>query len=147
MRETQSETIMRSVVLVVALAVSAAPLEAQRRRMPPPPDHWMTLDSVVAAVGVTDAQRADVAKHYDGVNAVMKRAADERRAMREQMSEGGPPSQEQRAAMRAKFEEIQKEIDVHYFALRALLTPEQQTKLDALPRPRLGRMGRSPGRP
>jgi hypothetical protein len=134
-------------VLVVALALSAASLEAQRRRMTPPPDHWMTLDSVVAAVGVTDAQRADVAKHYEGVNAVMKRAADERRAMREQMGGGGMPSEEQRAAMRAKFEEIQKEIDVHYFALQALLAPEQQAKFDALPRPRLGMMGRPPGRP
>jgi Spy/CpxP family protein refolding chaperone len=63
------------------------------------------------------------------------------------MSGGGPPSEEQRAAMREKFEGLQKEIDVHYFALRALLTPEQQAKLDALPRPRVAMMGpRRPGR-
>ncbi len=138
---------MRSTVFLAALFLLGSSLEAQRRQMAPPPDHWMTLDSVVTAVGVAEAQRSDVAKHYEGVNAVMKRAAGERRAMRQRMSGGGPPSEEQRAAMRDKFEGLQKEIDVHYFALRALLTPEQQAKLDALPRPRLGMMGRPPGRP
>lgn len=131
---------MRSVVLMAALVVSASSLEAQRRQMSPPPDHWMTLDSVVAAAGVTEAQRADVTKHHEGVNAVLKQAAEERRAMREQMGGGGMPSEEQRAAIRAKFEELQKELDVHYFALRALLTAEQQVPFDALPRPRVAMM-------
>ena len=130
---------MRAVVLMVSLGVSAGSLQAQRRQMTPPPDHWMTLDSVVAAADVTDAQRADVAKHYEALNGVMKGAAEERRAMREQMG-GGMPSEEQRAAMRTKFEELQKELDVHYFALRALLTAEQQVPFDALPRPRVAMM-------
>lgn len=139
---------MRSTVFLAALFLLGSSLEAQRRQMTPPPDYWMTLDSVVTAVGVTEAQRADVGKHYEAVNVFLKRAAEERRAIREQMGGGGGPlSEEQRLGVREKFEGLQKEIDTHYFALRALLTAEQQAKFDALPRPRVAMMGpRQPGR-
>jgi hypothetical protein len=107
----------------------------------------MTFDSLVQAVGIADAQRPDVQKHYDALNAVMKKAADERRAMRERMVSGGggPPSQEQRQAMRDKLSGMQAELDGHYAAIRDLLTPEQQTRFDALARPRVMMMG--PRRP
>ena len=45
-------------------------------RMGPPPDHWMTLDSLAQAVGLTADQRAKVAPHYAELNAVVKKAAD-----------------------------------------------------------------------
>ncbi|GBD32524.1 hypothetical protein HRbin33_01493 [bacterium HR33] len=139
---------MRQLAVVWALVLSSAPLWAQRGQFTPPPDHWLTLDSVVQMVGVTDAQKPEVAKHYEAINAVLKKAAEERRKMREQfMAGGGPPSPEQRQAMQSAFQKFQAELDEHYGALRGLLTPEQQAKLDALPRPRVVMMGgrRQPG--
>lgn len=64
------------------------------------------------------------------------------------MAGGGPPSPEQRQAMLSAFQKLQAELDEHYEALRSLLAPEQQPKLDALPRPRVVMMGgrRPPGR-
>jgi hypothetical protein len=75
----------------------------------------------------------------------MKQAADARRTRMEAMrSGGGPPSPEQRQAMRAEMEKFQKDIDTHLGELRGLLTPEQQAKLDALPQPQV-MMRRPPG--
>jgi hypothetical protein len=102
------------------------------------PDHWMTIDSLVAAVGVTDAQKADVTTHYNELNAVMKKAADERAKMFQSMG-GERPSQEQMQAFRTKLESMQSELDGHYKAIRGLLNADQQTKFDALPAPRLMR--------
>ena len=112
-------------------------------RMGPPPDHWLTLDSLAQAVGLSADQRTKVAPHYDELNAVMKKAADRRTAFRQSM--GGMMGQmtpEQRAAMRPKMdsmrtvmEGLQHEADEHYGAIRSLLTAEQQAKLDALPKP------------
>jgi hypothetical protein len=112
--------------------------------MGPPPDHWMTLDSLAQAVGVTDAQKPEVEKHYHALNAVMKKAADERQAMRAQMG-GGPPAPEQMQAMREKMQGMQAELDGHLRAIRDLLNPEQQARWDALEKPRM--MGRGMGRP
>lgn len=127
--------------------LAAGPLWAQRGQFAPPPDHWLTLDSLVQLVGITEAQRSQVAQHYEAINAVLKKAAEERRRLREQfMAGGGPPSPEQRQAMQATFQRFQAEVDQHYTALRQLLEAEQQAKLDALPRPRVGMMGqRRPG--
>jgi len=137
---------MRSGFICGALLVIAGPALAQARGpMGPPPDHWMTLDSLVQAVGVTDAQKPDVEKHYHALNAGMKKAADERRAMREQMG-GAPPAPEQMQAMREKMQGAQTDLDSHLKAIRDLLTPEQQTQLDALEKPRV-MMGRGMGRP
>lgn len=138
---------MRGSLIGAALLVLAIPAFGQQRgpMMQPPPDHWMTFDSLVQAVGITDAQKPDVQKHYDALNAVMKKAADERRAMREQMmAGGGPPSQEQMQANREKMQSMQAELDGHYAAIRDLLTADQQAKFDALARPRVMMMG--PGR-
>jgi Spy/CpxP family protein refolding chaperone len=141
---------MRSALIGGALLVLALPAFGQQRgpMMQPPPDHWMTLDSLVQAAGITDAQKPDVEKHYDALNAVMKKAADERRAMRERMmAGGGPPSQEEMQANRDKMQGMQAELDRHYTAIRDLLTPEQQAKFDALAKPRVMMMGPGMRRP
>jgi hypothetical protein len=109
-----------------------------------PADHWMTIDSLVAAVSVTDAQKADVTKHYDELNAVMKKAADERSKMFQSMG-GERPSQEQMQEFRTKLEAMQTELDGHYKAIRALLNADQQAKFDALPAPRVAMQRRPPG--
>jgi len=146
-------------ILTLFLAVtSAAVLRAQGGGMgggqfQPPPDHWLTMDSLAQAVGLTADQRAKVAPHYAELNAAVKKAADRRAAFRASM--GGSIAQmtpEQRQAMRPKMDSVRTEMDVlqqeadtHYGAIRALLTPEQQAKFDALPKPRVAM--RRPGGP
>ena len=146
-------------ILTLFLAVtSAAVLRAQGGGMgggqfQPPPDHWLTMDSLAQAVGLTADQRGKVAPHYAELNAAVKKAADRRGAFRASM--GGSMAQmtpEQRQAMRPKMDSVrtemdalQQEADTHYGAIRALLTPEQQAKFDALPKPRVAM--RRPGAP
>lgn len=140
---------MRQLSVVALLLFAPTSLLAQQGQFTPPPDHWLTLDSVVQLLGVTEVQKPEVAKHYEAINGVLKKAAQERQKMREQfMAGGGPPSPEQRQAMLSAFQKLQAELDEHYEALRSLLAPEQQPKLDALPRPRVVMMGgrRPPGR-
>jgi len=140
----------RSLSVVPALLLFAAPLMAQSGgmggmggmgRMAPPPDHWMTKDSLVAAVGLSADQATKVQAAYDSINAIMKSAATRRdKARQEMMSQagGGPPSDEMRAkmqAMRTEMQGLQTAIDVQYQAIRGALTPAQQAKFDALPKP------------
>jgi len=100
-------------------------------------DHWQTLDSLVAAVGVTDSQKAAVKMHLDALNAVFKSRAD---AMTAARNGGARPD----SAAMAKW---QTDADAHYGELRKLLTAAQQAKFDALPKPQLmgGRGGRRGG--
>ena len=139
-------------MLTLFLAVtSAAVLRAQGGGMggggqfQPPPDHWMTMDSLAQAVGLTADQRAKVAPHYAELNTAVKTAADRRAAFRASMGGSmGQMTPEQREAMRPKMDSIrtemdglQQQADTHYGAIRALLTPAQQAKFDALPKPRV----------
>jgi len=128
---------MRTTFLAVLMSAAVStsvyaqgPMQGRRA----PADHWMTIDSLVAAVGVTDAQKADVTKHYDELNAVMKKAAAERQKM---MSGGERPSPEQMQAFRTTLESMQTELDGHYKAIRGLLKADQQAKFDSLPAPRV----------
>ena len=137
-------------IAVIAL-VLAAPAVAQTangeppRRFQPPPDHWMTIDSLAQSLGLTPAQRTKITPAYTALNGVMKDAAARRQAIRQQMQASGggfTPGQEPTPAQRAKFDSVrtemqgfQAEADQWYTAIRNNLTPAQQTKFDALPKP------------
>jgi len=138
--------------------VVAAPVAAQTpangatggtelRRFQPPPDHWMTIDSLSQTLGLTADQRVKVTPSYTALNGVMKDAAARRMAIRQQMQAAGggggftlgqEPTPEQRArfdSIRTEMEGFQTEADQYYAAIRNALTPAQQTKFDALPKP------------
>jgi len=142
--------ISRCFVLALLLA---APLVAQTPstgRFQPPPDHWMTIDSLSQALGLSAEQRAKITPSYTALNGVMKDAAARRQAIRQQMQASGGfvPGQEPTPAQRARFdsartemEGFQAEADQYYAAIRNNLTPDQQAKLDALPKPQVVRRG------
>src|SRR5881628_2989521 len=144
---------------MLALALSSVLLVPAARaqqpgmsRMGPPPDHWMTLDSLAQAVGLTADQRTKVASHYDALNAVIKKAADRRILFRQSVGPMGQMTPEQREAMRPKMDSmrteldgLQQQADTHYGAIRALLTAEQQAKFDALPKPVVAMRRPAPG--
>lgn len=149
---------MRSLVtapsaLIALLGVLAAPaVQAQdssarvQRRFQPPPDHWMTIDSLSQALGLNASQRTKITPAYTALNGVMKDAAARRLAIRQQMQASGgftpgqEPTPEQRARMdsvRTEMEGFQAEADEWLAAIRNTLTPEQQAKFDALPKPQV----------
>jgi hypothetical protein len=116
----------------------------------------MTIDSLSQALGLNANQRTKIIPAYTALNGVMKDAAKRREAMRQQMQgtfmPGQPPTAEQRAkvdSVRAEMEGFQAEADQWLAAIRNNLTPEQQAKLDALPKPQVMRrgMGGAPPRP
>ena len=137
------------------LAVMATPAFAQDpgagapRRFAPPPDHWMTIDSLAQAVGLTADQKTKVTQPYTALNGVMKDAAARRQAIRQQMQGSFVPGQEPSPEMRAKMDSVrtemegyQQEADQWLAAIRNILTPAQQTKFDALPKPQFTRRPR-----
>jgi len=151
---------MRRVAAIAVLCfVVAAPAVAQTangeppRRFQPPPDHWMTIDSLGQSLGLTPEQRTKITPAYTALSGVMKDAAARRQAIRQQMQASGfTPGQEPTPAQRAKFDSVrtemqgfQAEADQWYAAIRNNLTPDQQTKFDALPKPMVFRpMGGGP---
>jgi hypothetical protein len=155
---------MRTLALASTTLVLAATLAAQNPPAPgqgggggfqPPPDHWMTMDSLASAVGLDAAQRTAVADPYRALNGVMKQAAEKRAALRQRFQgqprpePGQPLTPEQQAlrdSVRAEMEELQSEADMWYGAIRNKLRPDQQGKFDALPKPMVAfrrRMGPS----
>jgi hypothetical protein len=132
-------------LLVLAVSALDASVQAQEpgaRRLQPPPDHWMTIDSLAQALGLTADQRAKVTPPYTALNGVLRDAAARRQAMRQRMQGGFRPGQaptpEMRARMdsaRVEFEGFQAEADEWLAAIRNLLTAAQQAKFDALPKP------------
>lgn len=148
----------RVAAIAVLSLVLAAPAVAQTaqseppRRFQPPPDHWMTIDSLSQALGLSAEQRTKITPSYTALNGVMKDAAARRQAIRQQMQASGgggftpgqEPTPEQRArfdSVRTEMEGFQAEADQYYAAIRSSLTPDQQTKLDALPKPQVMRRG------
>jgi len=110
----------------------------------------MTIDSLSQALGLSAEQRAKITPSYTALNGVMKDAAARRQAIRQQMQAagGGTPGQEPTAEQRARFDSVraemqgfQAEADQYYGAIHNNLTPDQQAKLDALPKPQVMRRG------
>ena len=131
---------------VAAPAIAQAPLDsATRRRFQPPPDHWMTIDSLSQALALSAAERTKITPAYTALNGVMKDAAARRAQIREQMrgsgfTPGTEPTPEMRARMdsvRAEMDGFQAEADQWHAAIRNTLTPAQQAKFDALAKPQL----------
>jgi len=138
-------TLIASLVFTMLSAAAVAQTPAtEPRRFQPPPDHWMTIDSLNQALGLNAAQRTKITPAYTALNGVMKDAAARRQAIRQQMqgtfTPGQEPTPEQRArfdSVRAEMEGFQAEADEWYAAIRNNLTPDQQAKLDALPKPQV----------
>ncbi len=133
-----------ALLLSASLSAQNPPAPGQGMRFQPPPDHWLTFDSLATAVGLDSAQRATVAEPYRALNGVMKEAADKRAALRKRFEGqprpqmGQPLTPEQQAlrdSVRAEMEGLQSEADMWYGAIRNKLRPEQQAKFDALPKP------------
>ncbi len=160
MRRAVPVTVLSLILAIPLVAQSpqgqAAPAGPGMGRFQPPPDHWMTIDSVTQALSLTADQRTKIAPAYTALNGVMKDAAARRLAIRQQMQASGgfTPGQEPTPAQRAKFDSVrtemegfQAEADQWYAAIRNNLTAPQQVKFDALPKPRvMGRMGGTPPR-
>jgi len=115
-------------------------------RMGPPPDHWITADSLAKAVGGDAAVAKKAAPHLAEVDKVMKQAADERAKA---FQGGQRPDQATMQAFRAKAEEWQKAVDEHLKAIRDGLDAKQQAAFDALQKPQMmrRRMGGGGGSP
>ena len=145
MRRPIVAALLLTSLTIPALAQDPGAMGGQRR-FGPPPDHWMTLDSLAQAVGLTADQKPKVAQPYTALNGVMKDVAARRQALRQQMQGNFVPGQEPTPEMRAKMDSVrtemegyQAEADQWLAAIRNLLTPAQQVKFDALPKPQLMR--------
>lgn len=141
---------MRVLAGLLMFGLLGNPMEAQapdsaRRRFQPRPDHWMTIDSLSQALGLSSAERTRITPAYTALNGVMKDAAARRAQIRQQIQGSGfTPGQEPTPDMRARMDSVraemdgfQAEADQWYAAIRNNLTPAQQAKLDALPKPQL----------
>ena len=136
-----STALLLALVGTPALAQEPGAMGGQRR-FPPPPDHWMTIDSLAEAVGLTADQKTKVVPPYTALNGVMRDVAARREALRQQMQGRFIPGMEPTPAMRARMDSVraemegfQAEADQWLAAIRNLLTPAQRTKFDALPKP------------
>ncbi len=156
MRRPIVTALFLSLLTVPALAQDPGAMGGGQRRFGPPPDHWMTIDSLAQAVTLTPEQKTKVLQPYTALNGVMKDVAARRLALRQQMQGSGfvpgqEPTPEMRARMdsvRTEMEGFQAEADQWLAAIRNLLTPAQQTKFDALPKPQFIRRpprGTGPG--
>jgi hypothetical protein len=138
-------------LLSLALALPAGAQTFQGGRFQPPPDHWMTLDSLSQALGLSADQKTKITPSYTALNGVLQDAAARRAAIRQQMqgqfTPGQPPTPEQRArfdSVRAEMQGFQAEADQWVAAIRNALPAAQQAKFDSLPKPQVMRQ-RPPG--
>ena len=157
MRSIMSLAAMCLLTTLVAAQTPQTPTapDSARRRFQPLPDHWMTIDSLSQALGLSAAQRTKITPAYTALNGVMKDAAARRQAIRQQMQTSGftpgqEPTSEQRArfdSVRAEMEGFQTEADQWHGAIRNNLTSAQQVKFDSLPKPQVFRRGGMGGPP
>src|SRR2546428_3909068 len=92
---------MRSFAIATLFALLASPASPQNPNPPvggpglgqgrfqPPPDHWMTFDSLSQALSLSADQRTKITPAYTALNGVMKDAAARRLAIRQQMQASG----------------------------------------------------------
>ena len=146
-----------ALALVVSSAMPAqdSPANPGPHRFQPPPDHWMTIDSLSQALSLNADQRAKILPSYTALNGVMKDAAARRQAIRQLMQASGfTPGAEMTAeqhamfdSVRAEMEGFQAEADQWVAAMRNNLTSAQQVKFDSLPHPQVIRRGGMGGPP
>jgi len=147
---------MRKTFLAVALMLGGtAALAAQGggmggMRMGPPPNHWLTLDSVTQALSLTDAERTAIQPQYDSINAVLMRAAAIRDSLRSNMQPGGD-MRSAFAAARQLLQPLQDQEDALVKEIQGKLSADHAAKLDQAPPPRVlrqrpGGMGGGRGR-
>ena len=136
---------MRAVAArLLVLSLCAAPLAAQGgmggQGFTPPPDHWMTIDSLTTALALKPADVKAIKPAYDSINVILKQAATVRDSVRTAMQGmQGMSMEDRRAAMapvRTRMEAMQTTIDALVKSIRGKLSADQAAKLDALPQPR-----------
>lgn len=157
MRHLFAATTLLALLATPALAQNPPADPGQGQRRQPLPDHWMTIDSLSQALGLSAAQRTKITPAYTALNGVMKDAAARRQAIRQQMQGSGmqftpgqEPTPEQRAridSIRTEMEGFQAEADQWVGAIRNNLTAAQQVKFDSLPKPVVMRRGGMGGPP
>lgn len=102
------------------------PARAASADAAPPPDRAARVEErlqhMAQALGLTDEQKAKAGD-------ILRRQADQLKALRDDDSKN----------RRQKFKAMRKIQDDGRAQIRALLTPEQQEKFDAMPRPGPGR--------
>src|SRR5256885_935035 len=102
-----------------ASVVSAQPPQGQppaggpgMGRRQPPPDHWMTIDSLSQTLSLSADQRTKITPAHTALNGVMKDAAAKRQAFRQQMQASGFQfGQEPTPEMRAKMDTARTEME------------------------------------
>jgi len=145
-------------VAVALLGGAVMPLAAQGgggmgggRGFAPPPNHWMTMDSVGTALGLTAAEKTAIQPQYDSINAILKRAQTLRDSLRASMAPGGD-MRSAFAAARAIMQPLQDQEDALLKEIHGKISAAAATKLEAAPPPRVmrqrpaGGMGGGPGR-
>src|SRR5260221_14729740 len=77
-----------------ALAQDPNAMGGAQRRFQPPPDHWMTIDSLFQAVGLTADQKPKVAQPYTALNRLTHDATPRPQADRQQTQGSFTPGAE-----------------------------------------------------
>lgn len=142
-----------AVLAVALLAGATTSLAAQGggMRMQPPPNHWMTMDSVAQALSLTAAEKTAIQPQYDSINAVLMRAQTVRDSLRSSMQPGGD-MRAAFAAARQLMQPLQDQEDALVKEIHGKVSAAAAAKLDAAPPPRVlrqrptGGMGGGPGR-
>lgn len=136
---------MRKMLVAVALLGGAVtPLAAQggggmgRGQFAPPPNHWMTMDSVGQALGLTAAEMTAIQPQYDSINAILKRSAAMRDSLRASMQGGGDP-RAMMAAARPVMQSLQEQEDALVQEIHGKISAAASSKLEAAPPPRVMR--------
>ena len=152
---------MRKTFLAIALLVGGlGTLAAQTgggmggmngMRMQPPPNHWLTMDSVAQALTLTGAEKTTIQPQYDSINAVLMRAQAIRDSIRSNF-QGSGDFREMMQAARGLLQPLQDREDALVKEIHGKISAAAAAKLDAAPPPRVlrqrppGGMGGGPGR-